>query len=89
MILRLGRSFLLMERPSFSSGSKIRQGAENLHRDAESGGTENANYHFRHSALTLQLLEFYVLCAHYKEITSAVENSLGELSIWRPSSLLH
>jgi len=48
-----------MKRPSFNCGSKIRQEAADLHRDAESRGTEKANYHFCHSAFAPQLLEFY------------------------------
>jgi len=57
MILHLGQSLLPMERPSFSSGSKIRQEAENLHRGAEIRGTEKANYHFRQPTLSPRLLE--------------------------------
>jgi len=75
-----------MERHNFSSGSKIRRGAADIHRDAESRGTEK-NYYFRHSALAPRLLKFYrnssdwiVPCANYQEITPAVENYLEDLS---------
>ena len=50
-----------MERPSLSSGPKIRQEEENLHREAESCGTEKANYHCRESALAPRPLEARVL----------------------------
>jgi len=57
MILYLGQSILPMERPSFSSRSKIRQEAENLHRGAEIRRTEKANYHFRQPTLAPRPLE--------------------------------
>jgi len=44
---------------SFNWGSKIREEAADLHRDAETRGMEKANSHFRRSALALRLLEFY------------------------------
>ncbi|KAG0641656.1 tRNA synthetases class I (M)-domain-containing protein [Tuber brumale] len=58
--------------------------------------TEETNYHFRLSALSPQLLEFYranpdwiVPFERYKEVIAAVENGLEDLSISRPRSRLH
>jgi len=59
MILHLGLGLIPKEQPSFGSGSKIRQEAADLHREAESRGTEKANNHFRHLVLAPRLIEFY------------------------------
>ena len=56
MILHLGRSLLPMERPSLSSGSKIRREAADIHRAVESRRMEK-NYNFRHSTAARVLPE--------------------------------